>query len=361
MKKNTLKRAISAAAVSALAVSVSSVSAFAAITDKGMAYTVEPKDGSASAIKPTLTASKLVYDTAAEIAGKNVTIEFTLDGAAQQYSTTGIHFQWDDRLTVVPNPVGLYAESGAALKYADQSTAENNGKNGVFVASGAQSDTRGANGVMWTVEVKVPADAKAGDVFPIDIYFDTAGENARGDLFRKQSDKAETQESKLMQAYFFTQGINSSQTNPSTDPVLVNAPKTDSTFTTAPIFADGYIAIKAKDNTPETTTTAPPVTTPVPTTAPVATKAPETTTAPPVTTPVPTTAPVATTAPETTTASTGVSTGVSTTTAQTTTGKSGSKDKASDSPKTGVTGVGVAVAGLAVAVGTAFALKKKED
>ena len=35
--------------------------------------------------------------------------------------------------------------------------------------------------------------------------------------------------------------------------------------------------------------------------------------------------------------------------------------KTTDSPKTGVTGVGVAVAGLAVAVGTAFALKKKED
>nr|MCR5730300.1 NPXTG-anchored protein [Ruminococcus sp.] len=46
---------------------------------------------------------------------------------------------------------------------------------------------------------------------------------------------------------------------------------------------------------------------------------------------------------------------------KTTKNKTTTKGKAQDSPVTGVAGVGVAAAGLAIAVGTAFALRKKED
>ena len=83
-----------------------------------------------------------------------------------------------------------------------------------------------------------------------------------------------------------------------------------------------------------------------------------------------------TTAATTTTTSTSTSTSTSTTTtttttapkssatttkATTTTKKVSTTAKASDSPKTGVPGAGIAVAGLAVAIGTAFVLRKKED
>ena len=104
---------------------------------------------------------------------------------------------------------------------------ENNGANGVFVASGAVGDY-GYDGAMCTIDLKIPACAKNGDVYPIDIAYQW--DPSKGDLFTNNKDD---EQGKLMQAYFFTEGINSSQ-NPSTDPYLIAA---------GVAFADGYIAI----------------------------------------------------------------------------------------------------------------------
>ena len=308
MKKNSLKRAFTAVAATALALTASSVSAFAALENNGMEYNLTPKDGSASELKPTLEVTKVV-GKASELAGKNVTVEFKVSGVDGKYATTGYHIYWDDRLAVVPAKTGAYAKKGEALADVDATKAENNGANGVFVACSSSADY-GYDGVMWTVEFTVPADAQAGDVFPIDVAYEIDNESGTGDLFTQN--KPNTDTAKLMQAYFFTQGIN----NQASDPYLVKAGAT---------FAEGYIALEEETTTTTTTTSA-----------------------------------TTTTTSASTTSGTGTS---SSTTAQTTTTKkgSGSGSKTTDSPKTGVTGVGVAVAGLAVAVGTAFALKKKED
>ena len=319
MKKNSLKRAFTAVAATALALTASSVSAFAALENNGMEYNLTPKDGSASELKPTLEVTKVV-GKASELAGKNVTVEFKVSGVDGKYATTGYHIYWDDRLAVVPAKTGAYAKKGEALADVDATKAENNGANGVFVACSSSADY-GYDGVMWTVELTVPADAKAGDVFPIDVAYEIDNESGTGDLFTQN--KPNTDTAKLMQAYFFTQGIN----NQASDPYLVKAGAT---------FAEGYIALEEEEETTTTTTTT------------TTTSATTTTTS------------AKTTTSASTTSGTGTS---SSTTAQTTTTKkgSGSGSKTTDSPKTGVTGVGVAVAGLAVAVGTAFALKKKED
>nr|8AJY_A Chain A, Cell-wall anchoring protein [Ruminococcus flavefaciens FD-1]8AJY_C Chain C, Cell-wall anchoring protein [Ruminococcus flavefaciens FD-1] len=198
------------------------------LTDRGMTYDLDPKDGSSAATKPVLEVTKKVFDTAADAAGQTVTVEFKVSGAEGKYATTGYHIYWDERLEVVATKTGAYAKKGAALEDSSLAKAENNG-NGVFVASGADDDF-GADGVMWTVELKVPADAKAGDVYPIDVAYQW--DPSKGDLFTDNKDSAQ---GKLMQAYFFTQGIKSSS-NPSTDEYLVKANAT---------YADGYIAIKA--------------------------------------------------------------------------------------------------------------------
>ena len=328
MKKNTLKRAFSAVAASALALTVSSVSAFAAISDKSSEYNKDPKDGSTAASKPVVEVTKKVFDDATSAQGQTVTVTVKLGGenVDAKYCTTGFHIQWDDRLTVVPSRTGNYAKAAAGDDSAIGelgSEQQQNGTNGVFVCTMGKADA-GFTGDMWSIDLQVPADAKAGDVFPIDVYYDAAGEGGRADLF---TNNADDNEGKLMQAYFFTKGINNAS-NPNTDPLLANA-----------TFAEGYIAVKD---------------TPVPTTTEATTT---TTTAASTTTT--TAATTTTTAADTTASTTAADT---TTKAQTTTKKdNGNGSKTTDSPKTGVTGVGVAVAGLAVAIGTAFALKKKED
>ena len=85
--------------------------------------------------------------------------------------------------------------------------------------------------------------------------------------------------------------------------------------------------------------------------------------------PIPTTTTTTTAATTTTTTSTTTTSGSTTTTTSTsgssttttTTTAAKTTTKAGNSPKTGVQGAGLAVAGLAIAVGTAFALRKKED
>ena len=314
MKKNTLKKAISAVAVSALALTASSVSAFAAITDRGMEYSLDPKDGSAATNKPVITATKKIFNTPDEAAGQVVTISIDVSGVADaSFCTTGFHVYGDDRLEVQEFRKA-YAKTGDAIGSLSPAQ-EKNGANGVMLTTMGTGDD-GYPGTMWTIDLKVPANAEKGDVYPIDIAYQW--DPSKGDLF---TDNKDTAQGKLMQAYAFTQGTNSSS-NPSTEKYLVKAGAT---------FADGYIAIK--DDDPETTTT---------TTS---------------------TSSTTTTTGSTTSANAESTTGAAQSTgAQTTTAKSNSSDnKKTDSPKTGVTGVGVAVAGLAVAVGTAFALKKKED
>ncbi len=162
------------------------------------------------------------------------------------------------------------------------------------MSTGGEGDY-GVDGTMWTLTFTIPADAEEGEVFPLDIVYQSAGTTK--DAF---FDVDRTEAGMLMEAYAFTQGIYSPE-NPtfaaSAEDVAKcpNLANIDSTY-------DGYIAIAGAV---ETTTTT-----------------------------------VATT---------------TTTKAATTTGKKG------DSPKTGVAGVGVAAAGLAVAIGTAFVLRKKED
>lgn len=312
MKKNSLMKALSAVAVSAVALSAASMSAFAAD------YVLKPGfDADASTAKPTLTIANQEATP-----GQTVTVTVKLSSNATDafFASTGLHFNYDERLTIVPASKTKVAKGGDALAEIPPTIVEN-GKG--FVVATAGAENLGVNGTFVTFDVTVPEDAQPGDVYYLDV------EAQEGDIFRMAGNDendnalAETADSKNNEAYLFTKGIyNSTNTNP--DPKLADHPE-----------ADGYIYIKEEE--PETTTTT--------------TTAPETTTTTTVADTTTTTAKPGTT---TTTAKGTTTTAKPATT--TTTAK-----PAGNSPKTGVAGVGVAVAGLAVAVGTAFVLRRKDE
>ena len=331
MNKNSLKKAMSALAVAAVAASASSVAALAADYPDGQKTDLTNYGTAANAtVKPVLTISvdgkgnEVVYDDAADIAGKTITCSLDVSGAAGKYASTGLHVFFDSRLELVPNSKGAVATKGAAIEdimpskpKADPTAPE--GFSGFFVATAGEADD-GQDGTMWTFDLKVPADAKKGDVFPIDIIY--RNESAEDIFINKAVDETGCN----MQAYTFVNGIyNSARPFAASS---ANAAKV-AALANIDTTMDAYIAI-ADEVATETTSEAPATTT---------------------------------SEAASTTAKAGSTTakaGSTTTKAGSTTTKASTTAKA-DAPKTGVAGCGVAVAGLAVALGTAFVLRKKED
>lgn len=330
MKKNSFKRVASALAIAAVAASASSMAAFA---DEYNGFDMADING--SEIKPTVfisvdgTQGGKVFDE--DIAGKTVECTLNVTGAANKYASTGFHVFFDKRVKL--NMDGEYPDvtQGAAIgklspgePVLDETDANMNG----FFAATAGSSNRGNDGVMWTFNLVVPADAKAGDVFPIDIVY-KSNKNAEDLFVNTEVDKA----GNLMQAYVFTKGIYNPKENNNFAAAAADVEKCPA-LADIDKSVDAYIAIAGGTTTTEETTT--------------------------------TTTETTTTTTESTTTSATTSAG-STTAKSTTSTAKGSTTKAATSttknPKTGVsgTGAGLAVAGLAVAVATAFVLRKKED
>jgi len=354
MKKNTLKRTFAALAVSAVAASMASMTAAAAF-DNGCDKqdNKEVKFGSSSMtwqqpakwktdpIDPsTYTGSAKVYfdkvtlpyDKAAAMAkaGTAQTINLNVSGAANSVNAVGFHTFYDTRLTVVPGEYGDDITKGGALGAFTENVVKIADGQYNFVASAGGNRLR--DGVLFSIDFKLPADVQPGDLYPIGLQFWTDGTTS--DLFYNQEQNAA---GRLQMAYIFTQGIE-----------------------------NGYIAIENTTTTTSTTTT---TTTSTSTTTTTSTSTSSTSTSSTTSgtdTDTDTDTTSTTSGKGTVTGSsagTGVVTKGSTTTksSKTTKSKTTTKGKPQDSPVTGVAGVGVAAAGLAIAVGTAFALRKKED
>lgn len=347
MKKNSLRSAVAALAVAAVGVTAASMNAFAAPEAASLGFSDEQIAASESKPYVTLTQKVLTLDEVKQN-GYKVTVSMSVtDDSSRKYAATGFHVHYDPRLEVAVNDFtqALDITPGPALQYispsgpVDDPTADEQGMKGFFVCSSGNANN-GAGGVMWNANMILPDGtttdkdgnlipaAAEGDVYGFDIYYIESKVNE--DLF-VNTEKDDT--GNLMQAWVFTKGIYNELWNPnfaaSKEDVeqcaaLANI---DNTF-------DGYIAIK--DAAPIVTTTT--------TEAPVVVETTTTTVAPDVVV-----TSTASTKPAVTTAK------PATTKAPTTTKPSG------NSPKTGVAGVGVAAAGLAVALGTAFVLRKKED
>ena len=344
MKKNTLKKVFSALSLTAVAASAVSFNTFAA----GLTYS-GTGDAAAATVTPTLTVTKTVV--AKDMAGKDVTVNIDVAGANGKYCNTGIRLYYSNRLTIKEDGLGFKEiEDGPAVKRLgvktnkiDESVSES-GFNSWFFTTGGEGDF-GMDGTMWSVTFTIPSDAQEGEVFPLDIVYQIS-DNAVDCFY----DYGSTTEGWNMEAYLFTKGIycNGNAGFAAEPDHIVACPA----LATIDKTYDGYIAIEGAAAPEETTTTTAATTTTEATTT-VATANTTTTAAPGTTTTTPgstTAKPGSTTKPGTTTKP-----GSTTKPGTTTTGK---KDS---SPKTGVAGVGVAAAGLAVAIGTAFVLRKKED
>ncbi len=287
--------------------SASALYANAEIADYGDEY-VFSGDVSQAKSKPVLTVSKKTV-SAETAPGQEVEISIDLSGENidNMFCTTGLHIFWDSRLTLVPANEDDLVTFGKAVKKMQCEAVKIKDASGIVIAT-SHSENAGVSGNILTLKLRLPQDAKPLDVYPIDIAYQTRP--LMSDLFTNNKDD---ENGHLMQAWFFTKGINSKQ-NPSDDELLI-ASNAD--------FADGYIAVAEAVTTTSTTTsttTTKPTTTTSTTTSTTTTKPTTTTsTTTSTTTAKPTTTTSTTTSTTTTKPTTTTTTSTTTTTTTTTT------------------------------------------
>lgn len=363
--KNSFKKAFALASIGAVAVSAASMNVLAA-ADNGLTQ----DQINASTYKPTVTMSKILLDEVP--ADKTIKVQVMVDAEEYSYASTGFHVYFDKRVECPANAIGNpTVKSGDAIVKDEGSlmwktpiydeTAVEQDMNGIFFASAGDYNF-GGSGVLGEITLTLPATAAAGDVYGLDIIYKS--NPSAEDLF---TNKEKDDNGDAMQAWTFTKGIYNSDTNYNFTADAAHVAKCKALANIDKSY-DGYIAIADGEEPPVVTTTTeaepPVIVTTTTTAAPVVQTTTTTEAEPPVIVTTTTTAPVVPVVSDTTTASTvsGTSTTkASSTKASSTTGKGGTTTKKNDAPKTGVAGVGVAVAGLAVAIGTAFVLRKKED
>lgn len=204
MKKNQIVATIITAAMTITAATTTAMTAFAdaakGVTGKYQEYELGELDPNMAETKPTLAISRI--DLPINIAEENPvqTIEVTVAGAEKKYAATGLHISYDARLAPVADEYGevaLIGPAGAKLMR-DQKVA---GDCSFFLTTGGARD-HGKDGVLWTIDFQLPENIAVGDEFPIEILYRNI--NGTSDLFASSLDNAE---SKLMQAWVFTNGI----------------------------------------------------------------------------------------------------------------------------------------------------------
>ncbi|MBQ9905561.1 MAG: NPXTG-anchored protein, partial [Oscillospiraceae bacterium] len=217
------------------------------------------------------------------------------------FAATGLRLFYDEKLTPVLKENGKPKTTTGVACNAVVSKFSHNADKHIIGLGTMGDDPETDNGLMYTVEITVPSDAKPGDKFPMTLEVD-----------------------KWLDAK--TNAIEYATVN-------------------------GYIFIDI--STPETTTVSSDTTTTTTTT----TSSSATTTSTTSSSATTTTTTVSTSSGSTTT-TTGTTKGANV--VQTTTAKSGNSGTTT-ATKTGDAGVGVAVAGLLLAAGTAVVAKKKKD
>lgn len=295
--------------ISKIAAVSCSVVALGALGITAAAQNPVPADSDISGF--TLTADKTNIIAGVIEAEPGETVHFPVyiaNNAKSGFAATGLRLIYDAKLTPVTDEDGNLVFDKKCTAGDDVTKKFTLNAEKQIIGLGTMgSDPEKDNGIMYTVDIKVPADAEAGAKYPMTLEVD-----------------------KWLDA----------KTNP-----------------LEYVTIDGYIFIAGETTTTTTTTTNTTTTTTTTTTVPF------TTTTAPITT---TTAPV-TDVTTTTSSSSGV-TSTTTTTAGgnkvTTTAKknNGGTSSNTTATKTGDAGVGVAVAGLLLAAGTAVvATKKKKD
>lgn len=246
-------------------------------------------------------------------AGETVKFPVYIANNATGYAATGVRLIHDERLSVPLNGKKPKTTKGVAGNDVT-TTFSYNAEKRIIGLGTMGTDLEMDNGLMYEVEVEVPADAKDGDKFPMTIEID------------KWLDAATNPVEHVAINGYIIVGKEPIETTTSSSATTTTTTTTSSTA-------------------PTTTSTAPTTSSTAPTTSSTA----------------PTTSSTVSTQSTSSTASTTTTTGTNKGTPVVTTAKGGSTSSTT-ATKTGDAGVGVAVAGLLLAAGTAVvATKKKKD
>ena len=253
------KKLLSAAVSAVLGIT----SAFSAASMSALADTYTGGGNASSAVtKPELTVSVdgvkygtvFTFDEIKSMDNK-VTFSLNVSGAKQAYSSVGIHLNYSNALKIAKDDDGFeMIDSGKAVSKlmvlepkVDPTIPDYDpNMNGYFLCAFGGVNY-GNDGEMWSFTVELPADAKAGDVYPIDIFY-KATEAAEDIFINKENDD----DGLNMQAYAFTQGIFNEDTNNNFAASAADIAKCSALAKINKSY-DGYIAIA--DDAPVTTTT----------------------------------------------------------------------------------------------------------
>ena len=195
----------------------------------------------ASAVKPTITLTKSLIsnDECKDIQ----LVDLIVENANAKWSSAGLHLYYDSRLTPAINRNGeIDFTIGAAADYLTRSVVHNESNHSIFFATTSKADY-GLDGVLATFKFYIPEDAQPGDVYYFDLKY------VEGDVLLNVNND---NESKLMQAYLFTQGIYNKEYN---NNFIAEANDIEKCSTLADIDKsyDGYIAIADEEEIITTT------------------------------------------------------------------------------------------------------------
>ena len=117
--------------------------------------------------------------------GETVTITYNVDAPDHTWCATGVHINYDKRLTTkLDNRTGEFdytkgpVASSLSMIVEPYETDE---LKGVFVCTYGSGNSNDGSGTVMSFEVDVPANAKSGDKYPIEFWFRET-ENAK-DIF----------------------------------------------------------------------------------------------------------------------------------------------------------------------------------
>ena len=231
------------------------------------------------------------------------------------FAATGVRLIHDERLTVPLNnkkPITKKGQAGNDVT----TTFSYNAEKRIIGLGTMGTDPEMDNGIMYEVDIQVPADAKAGESFPMTIEIDKWLDAATNPI----------EHAAVAGKIVIAGGSSETTTTSTTSDTTTTTSTTPTTISTAPTTIS---------TAPTTISTAP---TTISTSSTISTQS------------------TSSTVSTTTTTGTNKGTPVVTTTAK------GGSTSSTTATKTGDAGVGVAVAGLLLAAGTAVvATKKKKD
>lgn len=122
-------------------------------------------------------------------------VTVSVEGADKLYCETLIYLYFDSRLTIEG------AESGEAIGQLTTAQALGDTKDFIVLATGGDTDA-GMDGLMWSIDVTLPTDCKAGDVFGIEV-----GQSKYGKIEPVFTNYAHDEKGEAMTEHIFSLGL----------------------------------------------------------------------------------------------------------------------------------------------------------